>query len=237
MTILYVNGDSHTAAAEAVNAHAFAEDDDQYNFLGRLPHPDNLSVSWGNRVATALKYGFKCDAESAASNQRIMRTTREWVKHYVRNPQDVLLIIQWSTWERQEWLIDNRYYQINASGVDSVPDSYQDAYKKYIADINWKECTRKAHNDIWEFHQELEQQNISHVFFNGNNHFESIETEQRHNWGLSYVSPYNSSATYSQWLIDNGYETVAPDSWHFGQDAHGAWAKFMLQYIVNNKMV
>ena len=28
--ILYVNGDSHTAAAEAVNPYAFAEDDGQY---------------------------------------------------------------------------------------------------------------------------------------------------------------------------------------------------------------
>jgi hypothetical protein len=49
--ILYVNGDSHTAAAEAVNAHAFAEDDPYGNYLGRLPHPDNLSASWGRKLA------------------------------------------------------------------------------------------------------------------------------------------------------------------------------------------
>jgi len=40
--ILYVNGDSHTAGAEAVNSHAFADDDPAYKHLGRLPHPDNL---------------------------------------------------------------------------------------------------------------------------------------------------------------------------------------------------
>jgi hypothetical protein len=43
--ILYVNGDSHTAAAEAVNPHAFAEDDSALFYLGRAPHPENLAVS------------------------------------------------------------------------------------------------------------------------------------------------------------------------------------------------
>ena len=43
--ILYVNGDSHTAGAEAVNPYAFAEDDPNLTHLGRLPHPDNLAVS------------------------------------------------------------------------------------------------------------------------------------------------------------------------------------------------
>ena len=46
--ILYVNGDSHTAAAEAVNAHAFAEDDPNLGYLHRLPHPDNLAVVGGD---------------------------------------------------------------------------------------------------------------------------------------------------------------------------------------------
>jgi hypothetical protein len=37
--ILYVNGDSHTAAAEAVNPHAFAEDDPIALFyMGRALH-------------------------------------------------------------------------------------------------------------------------------------------------------------------------------------------------------
>ena len=45
--MLYVNGDSHTAAAEAVNPHAFAEDDPALCYLGRSPHPANLAVSGG----------------------------------------------------------------------------------------------------------------------------------------------------------------------------------------------
>jgi hypothetical protein len=55
---LYVNGDSHTAAAEAVNPHAFAEDDPELNYLGRLPHPANLAVRWGKLLSETFKAGF-----------------------------------------------------------------------------------------------------------------------------------------------------------------------------------
>ena len=96
--ILYVNGDSHTAAAEAVNPHAFAEDDGALWNLGRVPHPDNLAVSWGKVLADKLDAEFVCDAESAASNTRIMRTTRQWLLDNPTAYKDVLVIIQWSTW-------------------------------------------------------------------------------------------------------------------------------------------
>jgi hypothetical protein len=65
----------------AVNTYAFAHDDPKLGHLRRLPHPDNLSVSWGRLLANTLKTGFHCEAESAASNARIMRTTREWLRN------------------------------------------------------------------------------------------------------------------------------------------------------------
>lgn len=235
--ILYVNGDSHTAAAEAVNPHAFAEDDGRYPHLRRLPHPDNLQVSWGRVLADIIKAGFKCDAESAASNTRILRTTRHWLAQAPLANTDVLVIIQWSTWEREEWLIDNQYYQVNGSGIDQVPDGWQDRYKQWIVDIDWDQVTEQAHEEIWRFHQELEEQGIRHIFFNGNNHFGKIPTHQRQDWGVSYVSPYDGQSTYNQWLKSQGHDTVSPDSWHFGREAHAAWARFMLQYIIQNQLL
>ena len=123
--ILYVNGDSHTAAAEAVNSYAFAEDDGLYYGLGRRPHPDNERVSWGCELANHLRAILHCDAESASSNARIMRTTRAWLQQQ-DSLEDALVVIQWSTWERQEWLYDNTWYQVNASGIDHVPEGLQD---------------------------------------------------------------------------------------------------------------
>ena len=232
--ILYVNGDSHTAAAEAVNQHAFAMDDPDLFYMGRAPHPENIAVSWGCRLADALKAGFHCGAESASSNLRIIRTTKEWLDTQGYD-QDLLVIIQWSTWEREEWLHNNVYYQVNGSGIDSVPDELQDRYKEFVANIDWKTKTQQAHEDIWQFHQELESSNVRHIFFNGNNDFGPLE--QRYDWGASYIGPYDPKQTFNYLIQDQGIQTVAPNSWHFGKDGHSYFHRFMLQYIINNKLI
>jgi len=232
--ILYVNGDSHTAAAEAVNPHAFAEDDGELFYLGRAPHPANLAVSWGKTLSAALKTSFHCGAESASSNQRILRTTREWLAT-PRN-QEVFVIIQWSTWEREEWQDEHgTYYQVNASGIDHVPASMQDRYRKFVTNVNWKTCTNHWHQQIWNFHEELTSQGICHIFFNGNNDFGQVKKQLE--WGASYIDPYSTEGTFSSVLQKNGFDTVAPDSWHFGKDAHSFWANYMLQYIIKNQMI
>lgn len=228
--IVYVNGDSHAAAAECVNPHAFAEDDGFFYGLGRQPHPDNLRASFGCELANQLYAILDCDAESASSNARIIRTTRDYLS--TRGIPD-LIIIQWSTWEREEWDINGIKYQINASGIDDVPVSHQLRYKEFIANVNWREKTQQAHEDIWNFHCELKD--IPHVFFNGNNHFESIL--DRRDWGASYINPYDRTSTFDQILKNQGFITVRPDSWHFGPDAHCFWAEYLLQYIITHKII
>ena len=51
--ILYANGCSHTAAAEAVIPAAFADDDGKHG-IDRRPHPVNLAASWCSHVAREL---------------------------------------------------------------------------------------------------------------------------------------------------------------------------------------
>lgn len=235
--MLYINGDSHTAAAEAVNPHAFAEDDERYRLMGREPHPDNLAVSWGMQLARMIPAHMLCHAESASSNTRIMRTTRDWVSQQPRQRRiDTVAIIQWSTWERQEWLINGTYYQVTASGTDDVPESHQDRYKEFIAALDWTQVEKSAHEEIWQFHQWLDQQEVRHVFFNGNSDFSRIGWGSRKNWGASYISPYHSEDTFNAWLRRNRQRPVRPDSWHFGEKAHRIWAEFVLQYCVENKI-
>ena len=232
--ILYVNGDSHTAAAEAVNVHAFAEDDPKYFYLGRAPHPDNLQASWGKLLSLALQAGFHCAAESASSNSRIMRTTREWLPT-IQDQGEILIIIQWSTWEREEWLHDGIYYQVNASGIDHVPQALQEKYRHYIMGLDWQAKTKEAHDQIWAFHKELEAKGIKHIFFNGNNDFSKIKDQRV--WDMCYVAPYEPTMTFDAIVRKQGIETVAPNSYHFGKDAHSFFNRFMLQYIIVNKFI
>lgn len=233
--MLYVNGDSHTAAAEAVNVHAFAEDDPRVFYLGRAPHPENLAVSWGKLLSETLRAGFRCDAESGSSNARIMRTTRDWLAGPGRDHPDLLVIIQWSTWEREEWLHGNDYLQVGASGMDHVPQDLQEKYRHFVLGADWRFKTTQAHKEVWQFHQELKDQNISHIFFNGNNDFSSIS--DRKDWGINYIGPYDPAQTYNAVIRASGIDTVMPNSWHFGRDGHSVWMRHMLNYIINNKFV
>jgi hypothetical protein len=139
--------------------------------------------------------------------------------------------------EREEWLVDGEYYQVNGSGIDSIPEQHQSRYKQFVANIDWPTKQNNAHKEIWSLHQELAEQNIRHVFFNGNNHFGDIPESARFDWGPNYISPYDAGATYDQWLRRHGHDTVAPNSWHFGRSAHAAWSRFVLQYCIANRII
>jgi hypothetical protein len=229
--ILYVNGDSHSAGAEALNNHAFAMDDPLYLSLGRQPHPDNLRVSYGCEIANQLYAILDCDAESASSNQRIIRTTLDYI-----NDENIpkFLIIGWATWEREEWTYDGRYYQVTAGGHDTVPPELSDKYKHWVIDqsnpVTVQEKIHSAHTQIYELHSVLKSKNIPHLFFNTFTSFQAID--QPIDWGNNYVDPYSDKSTYYNWLIDHGHKTVKPNSYHFGPEAHRAWADFLIQNYV-----
>ena len=116
-----------------------------------------------------------------------------------------------------------------------VPQPLQEKYRQYILGIDWQAKTEEAHNQIWQLHKELKQQKIPHIFFNGNNSFEKIR--DRKDWGVSYIDPYDPKGTFSARIEAAGIQTVAPNSYHFGKDGHSFFNRFMLQYIIDNKII
>lgn len=230
--LIYVNGDSHAAAAEAAVPFGWASDDPLFYGLGKRPHPENERVSFGCEIANQLNAILECDAQSGSSNARILRTSLDFVENI--EPK-TLVIIQWSTWEREEWLIDGTYYQVGASGLDSLPKSHHEKYKDFIDQIDWALCTDYWHNQIWQFHQTLLDKKVAHIFFNGNSHFQEIADKK--DWGGNYIGPYDSNLTFDAILRENGYKTVNKESWHFGEDAHCFWASFVLNYAYSNNLV
>lgn len=228
--ILYVNGDSNTAAAEAVNPHGFAEDDSKYWELGRRPHPDNLQVSWGAKLANHMNAVLYCDAESASSNDRIIRTT----KKYLKTNRPDYIVIGWSTWEREEWLCDGVYWQVSAGGMgDDWPPDIRHRYKDYIANLDYNSKMFKQAAKIWDFHYDLSNIDIPHLFFTC---YEPFDHGPEYFWGTSYIEPYDKNYTYYNWSIAQGFKPVYPGSYHFGADAHAAWAEFLYQTIVQKNL-
>lgn len=233
--ILYVNGDSHSAGAEAVNAHAFACDDPLYWALGRQPHPDNERASYGCQLANMMHAVLHCDAESASSNHRIIRTTWE----YLDTQSPDFVVIGWSTWERKEFYdkATDLNWQVNAGGVgEDWPAWLKDLYPQYVREIDWPYEMHSAHLKIHQFHVDLASRGIRHLFFNTYNHFDELHTGQKFDWNNCYVDPYNPTGTYYAWCIQNGFKPVRPDSYHFGPDAHAAWAEFLYNQIVHNEL-
>ena len=239
--IVYVNGDSHSAGAEAVNPYCFAEDDPFFWAMGRRPHPENERASYGCEIANKLSAVLVCDAESAGSNDRILRTTRNYISRIIPN----LLIIGWSTWEREEWLHDNTYYQVTAGGTDSVPPVFAERYRNWVIEQNETTRERKLiewHDKIYQFHTELTAADIPHLFFNTYSDFSPIRRQhfktgvtppQEYDWNNCYVNPYDQDYTYYYWLQNQGCKTVNAHSYHYGADGHRKWADFLYEFLAD----
>ena len=233
--ILYVNGCSHSAAAEAANPHAWACDDGELWQHGDEPHPANLAVSYGRHLADALGAELVCQASSGGSNDRIIRTTTEWIKNNPDRLADTFMILQWTTWEREEWFHNGRWYQVNASGIDIVPPELEDRYKNYVINIDWDVKTPEAHDKIWAMHLYLKSLHIRHLFFSGHSTFSDIQSQQ--NWGVNYMHPYLREESYHNWLINNGGTYANAQSYHFDAKSHCIWAEHVLQYIKDNNLL
>jgi len=235
MKNLYVNGCSHSAAAEAVNKHAWACDDGTLWDMGNAPHPDNLAVSYGQHVADALGCDLICEASSGGSNDRTIRTTLDWIENNRDKLSNTFMILQWTTWEREEWFYGSKYWQVNASGTDTVPIELEDQYKHYVINVDWNIKISDAHGKIWALHCYLKELSVQHLFFSGNSTFSDITN--RHKWGKNYIEPYSREHSYNAVLINNNFEYVNPTSFHFGADAHCFWGKYLLQYINDNNLI
>lgn len=232
--ILYANGCSHTAAAEAVVPDCFAIDDGRHG-IDRRPHPRNLAASWCTHVARELGAELVCEAESGGSNPRIIRTTTEWVNNNQSLWDQVFVVIQWTTWEREEWLHNGTWYQVNASGTDWLPKELRLQYKNYIDSIDWDRCTMQAHQAAWNLHQFLLDRNIQHLFFSGHSTFSDIDDQRP--WGVHYMYPYQRDHSYHNWLLQNGGSYANPKSYHFDAKSHRLWAENVLQYVHRNQML
>ena len=182
---------------------------------------------------------LECDAESASSNDRIVRTTYEHltgVQGMFNGNKPDIIVIGWTTWEREEWWHPEtaRYWQINGGGVGhDWPEEFKQRYKQFVADIDFNDSMYRAQSKIWTLHKDLQAMNINHLFFNS---FEQLSNVELLDWEGCYLEPYNPKYTYYNWLKEKGFETVRPDSYHFGPDAHTAWAEFLYQTLVQKNL-
>jgi hypothetical protein len=220
--ILYINGDSHASGFAA----------------GSRLDADDEKVSFGAVLSELLGCDRRINQSLAGgSNPRIIRTATAWIESNSDLLSDTFVLIQWSTWEREEWLHNGGWYQVNASGLSQVPAVLQQRYGQYIIDIDHDDCTIRSHNNIWQFHQYLDSKGIRHLFFNGNSTFSDLAESDRKDWNNCYLEPYVEKMSYDAVMLANGFRYVAKDNGHFGELGHCFWGKHLLQYIKQNQLL
>lgn len=228
--ILYVNGDSHSAAAQAVNDFSFANDDFARVALGRKPHPDNLAASYGMHLSKMLKLALVCEAEAGCSNERILRITKEFLK----KQHQCFVVIGWANpskiefWDSQE----NEMLQVDMLFPNSVPRYLEKEFRKHIVNLDIKEQNQRWHDSIYNLHQELTDADVPHLFFNSSSNFNSIPKDRRKDWNNRFIDPYNSS--YIEKLESAGFQ--CNDWQNFHDDAHFYWAKFLENWLTDNNL-
>ena len=219
--MIYINGDSHSAGADIIPGIAFAQDDPRYLAYGRRAHPEAVVQTYGYYIAQSMNQGFFCEAESASSNDRILRTTKQYVENTKDKKSIKYLIIGWTSWEREEWKHGEDYIQITASGTDSVPESMEEEYKEWVIKQTQKELKRKEqlwYDRIWDFHCELKEIGVRHLFFNSTHRFSNDDRD----WGVNFIP-----IPFCEWAVEQGFSTVE-DSNHYGVDAHRAWGHYLI---------
>ena len=68
------------------------------------------------------------------------------------------------------------------------------------------------------------------LLFNTYLYFDTIPEADKKDWHGQFIEPYDESYTYYYWLENAGFETVNPESYHYGEDAHAAWSTVVLEY-------
>jgi hypothetical protein len=208
--ILYVNGDSHSQGV-------------------------GVQIHESYPVIVAKEFGLDIvnDAQSGASNARILRTSKEYL---ASNQTTDLIVIGWSTWEREEWQHENQYYNVNSSGHDPLPKILEHSYKKWVIEQTPEILNKKSlhwHKEIFQFHKELLQKNIKHIFFNCMYNF--FQIEDKLDWDMNFIGPYDNDSSYYWWLTQQGYES---DKWyHFRASGHQAWGDRLISYIKEHNLL
>lgn len=193
---------------------------------------DSHTAPWSyvDIIGEELASEFVNQAQGGCSNAGIIRRTRDYLKHTIPD----LVIIGWSTWEREEWEQDGKFYNVNSSGNDKLPIELQDKYKHWVTKQTQKTLNKKSiywHTKIFEFHQELAT--IPHVFFNCM--YDFFNTKYIYPWGKCFVEPYDNDQSYYHWLKAQGCK--ADDWYHYKADGHRLWATRIMNYIKDNHII
>ena len=207
---------------------------------------DRESERWSYHLAKKLNMEDINLSSEGASNDRILRTTIEWLKENKDKFSDVLVVIGWTQMTRTEFFNDvvgkwenQNFLSFGDGSEDLRSESFYEGQSKHML-----QHTKLSPNDVWwrvylKYFFSMEQRYNS--FFNSILYSQSIFKS----FGIDYIyfaSFDNELEKISfQDLIDEKYIIrdnmimidFSDENGHPGIKSHKKWADFLFEKIVD----
>jgi len=216
----FIMSDSNVEDARTVDNH--------------IPDTNNFATI----VMNHFGLDFECHARFGASNKQIIRRTNEWIDN---QSDDLTVLIGWSTWEREEWLIDGEYINVDQFSLNDIPANALDRYNEWRKKVDNTPdyMTKKAiewNHKIHHYIKYLKSKNIKFIMWN--NYIALDRVEGQDNDIIEYIHPYDDDYTMYDYLSRvNNHNPFEDDPYHFDAKGHKIWADFLIGYIEENNLL
>ena len=234
--LLLANGCSHTAGAEI-----------EYLLQG-----DCYEKAYPKWCADALGWEYENIADSGASQERIIRTTIQWVgRNYKKyKNKEVFVVIMWSAPGRTEFYDDriNQYRQIVPNNDVVYKQEFTNTqyiyYKSYVAVQHRQTQMIKWYNNVILMQNYLYNLGINYLFLNATETL-PVSTPSNSAQFLHLAAQINykkypwaniQENSYFNILKKRGFNSPlhAPSGGHLGEDAHKYYGEYLAKYIKEN---
>jgi hypothetical protein len=240
--ILYVNGCSHSAGAEISKPNSQRD-------------PMDLELSFGGQLAKKYKLIHHNDAIPGQGNDAILSQTIHSVLELldIFDPEEILVVIGWAGYDRINFVYDNIWYCFCTGGGNpnvSQNKIVEQAYNNWIMTTDPKNNLNKFLVTYISMVNFLEKHKIQYCMFNGSS---PVVTKPENNLihkaagnkptikifnhivnNENFLGRDNSKLGYYEFLSENYNPFANGRKWHFGPDAHSAWATVLENFILSN---
>ena len=200
-----------------------------------------LSHGWPGRLAKLLKCdGFDNDAFPGGSNERILRTTTDWILYNKKRHPNLFVSIGWTFHSRFElWNVEyNCYmqYTANKRNIHKSQKSFIDSYWRNT--YNEYERISKYLHCVVTLQTLLKYYKIDFLFFNAIQDLDGLSKFDLSifNHLLDQIDRVRyyclDKGTFNTWDEERKYPR-GPD-FHPLAEGHAAWAKLLYEYINEN---
>lgn len=233
--LLYTNGCSMTYGAELA--------DDPNNCHICLNDPYRLQNSWPGQLAKILDMDLKNDGYPGGSNDRIFRTTQEFVAKWIqdgKDPKDLFVVIGWTEPQRLELFIEaeNRYWQFLVHLPEQNDKRLEKMFHLYIEKcFSEVEFNQRYYQQVVYLQSFLERYKIKYAFFNalinaplpGLDHLANLINRKR------FLNFERSGFTMHYHIVQNGFKLLP--RYHPTVEGHAFWAYYLATQIMENGLL